>query len=227
MDQISKAYEHIKVILGVSGGVLSMGHLQTIFRRYQLDGAQQAAVMDRLAEIGVGPMPEEDSPQPQQAPVSIRSPGWKRGYTPEQRQQHLNRVRQAYLEHTGENPGLPEQYQAEIPVLKAAVAQEAADGAQRRPEKILSRAVMRIGHYRARKYRKEGWVCGTHSSRGRELLEGWLCWLCSDEELTALVRYCEDPTGAEDSYFEELLLLLLNNTPRIIVHRRLSAEYSD
>lgn len=218
MDQITNAFERIKVIRGVSNGNITIGQFQTIIRLHHLDKSQQAALIAMLVENGIQPVPE--SALPPDIPELSSAPNVppKKEISPEVRAERFAKLLANYQEVLKEIPDLAGQYQEEIPLLKQAIAEKAADSSGKRPDLLLSRAIMVISRYRVREFRHRGWVCGTHVNKVQDYFRRKLNFIYSTQELRDLVQYCADPNAEENSRFEQILLLMLHDTPLTIVH---------
>lgn len=227
MNQIANTFEHIKVIRGVSGGNITVGQIQTIMRRYHLDEAQQAILNTKLSENGIQPVAESQLPPPSPDCSSAPKTPPKKEISPEVRAERFAKLRANYQEALEEIPALARQYQQEVPLLKQAIADEAADSMTKRPDLILTQAIMVISRHRVRDYRHKGWVCGTHSSKVRDYFRRKLNFIYSTEELKALVQYCTDPNAGENAHFDQILLLMLHDMPRTIVHQSIPDYYWD
>ncbi len=114
------------------------------------------------------------------------------------------------------NPNLMEQYQEEAELLKEALAEHRAKS-ERTSDWIVTRAVMEISRYRVRDIRDKGWVCGTYMSRVRERFRCWLSYLFTGEELEQLIQCCLEKKELS-SHQEEVIFILLQNTPSTLVH---------
>ena len=226
MDQITHALEHIKVIRGVTNGNISIGQFQTIIQRYHLDETQISILNTMLSESGIQPVPDSQIRTPISDLASAPKVPPKKEISPEVLAERFSKLLAVYEEALEETPDLAQQYQSELPLLKQAIAEEAANSMTKRPDLILTQAIMVISRYRVREYRHKGWVCGTHSSKVRDYFRRKLNFIYSTEELKALVQYCTDPSSEENAHFEQILLLMLHDTPHTIVHPRIS-EYLD
>ena len=227
MDQVINAFEHIKVIRGLNNGNISLGQLQTILQRYHLDDAQQTALNALLSASGIQPLPDSQLPRPMISFTPAPKVPPKKEISPEVRAERFARLLACYQEALEEAPDLARQYQDELPLLKLAIASEAKDIGVKRPDLVLTKAIMVISRHRVRDIRHRGWVCGTHSSNVRDFFRRKLNFVCSAAEQKALIQYCTDPGAEAESHFDELLLLMLHDAPRIIVHRNLSDPFWD
>lgn len=226
MDQIINAYERINVIRGVSSGVISIGQVQSVAQLYHLDEIQQTALATMLSENGIQPVPDHELRHPVADPPAVPSVPPKTEISPEVRAERLAKALLIYGEDLKEAPDRARQYQEELPLLKQAIVEESTDPMMKRPDVILTRAIMAISRYRVRDTRHKGWVCGTHTNRVKDFFRHKLNFIYSTEELSALVQYCTDLNTEENTRFEQILLLILHDTPQTIVHPRIS-QYLD
>lgn len=215
MDRISQAFERIKVILGVSSGVIVQSQVETVAQIYHLDEAQQKKLAEMLEQNGIPLSAEEYPPAPEAEPKPVK----KADPTPEERHTAFLHDLAHCRAAMSEEPQLAQQYSREIPILKAFIAEWLEDSPDRMSDWIIVKAVMELSSYRAREYRSEGWSCGTSLSHARELFRRRLCYLFCSDTLTELVHYCADPSEETNPHFEEILLLLVHRTPKTIVNR--------
>lgn len=227
MNQIEQVFERIKVVLGVSGGVISIQQVQDIAGLNHLDAAQYAALTTMLSENGIHPIPDQALPQTAPVPETPPVPPQRKEPTPEERAVRFDQTLLSCLKDMAEVPARAEQYREEMPLLKQAIAQADETSKLRKPDRIISRAVMSISRHRVRDIRHKGWVCGTHSNHVRDLLRRRLHAMFSPEELTELIQYCAKANPEKNPHFDEALLVLLHLTPRTIVHPHLSADSMD
>lgn len=227
MDQITSALERIKVIRGVTNGNISIGQVQTIVQRYHLNEAQITELNTLLSENGILPVPDSQIRTPISVPASTPKVPPKKETSSEVRTERFAKLLAVYEEALKETPVLAQKYQEEMPLLIQAIAEEAADTRIKRPDLILTQAIMVISRHRVRDYRHKGWVCGTHASKVRDYFRRKLNFIYSTEELKALVQYCTNPSSEENAHFDQILLLMLHDTPRTIVHQDIPDYYWD
>ena len=104
----------------------------------------------------------------------------------------------------------------ELPLLQTALAEQRMKS-KMPSDRIVTRAVMDISSYRVRDIRDKGWVCGTYMMKLRQNFETFLACLFTEEELKELIQCCIEKKELT-SHQEEILLILLHNTPKTLVH---------
>ena len=107
--------------------------------------------------------------------------------------------------------------QEEVPRLKRYVAEmEKKD--EMSPEIILANCVLKISADRVKKWRTEGWTCGTHRAKSKKLFLKMLQALFTGKELNSLVQYCcLQHQSVKNLEMENALQILLLKAPNTIL----------
>lgn len=229
MDKVKSCYERIRVIRGVSYGFISYEQIQDLFDIFQLDNGQQQSVMEMLENEGCCPVREDEIPKrpfnEDSAPKNTDRLELETDAIVEsneqaskmRRQSYREEMLQSYLQAVKDNPALVNQYQIEENIFRNAIIEHNALH-NKSVFKCISKAAMNISSYRVREINKNGWVCGTYMSHMRDNFERWLQCIFSEDELCEFISFCEKDNEL-DSQYREVLLLILHNIPKTLVHR--------
>ena len=135
---------------------------------------------------------------------------------------YFNTAVEKYTEETQEEPSLISKYEGEIPLLLEEIAAYECKVERLNTAKHnIVNAVMSISDRRVADIRETGWVCGTYMRKVRMYFENWLQNTFSEEELTALVNSIK--SGKELTQKQmQMVMLFLHNTPKTLVHPRMS-----
>ena len=164
VEKVLACVERIHVVKGVSGGFITNEQVDSLCSIFGLDEQQKQQVLVKLEENGIVPIAEEDVPE-KYRPAPPESPQPKE-VTPEEREQiykeRFTEEFEKFQRAIEDEPELARQYQRQIPVLKQALADQHGDTQSTTMEKVMA-AVLYLSRYRARPYRRRGWVC-VHAS---------------------------------------------------------------
>lgn len=101
-----------------------------------------------------------------------------------------------------------------------------------RPAYIVAAAIVHVGMGQARERLKkrgaDGWICGTYTNRVVETHERKISRLFPEESLKGLINYCHNDEFGQsqaDKEFENMLSILGENVPDIMIHQFHSLEY--
>lgn len=223
MDRITSCVERIRVIKGVNYGVITNEQIQDLFVALDLNKEQQVQVLSILEKEHITPIPEQEVPQKVRdllVPPSAKAiPKQLDEQTKRQlRRELFDRILNAYRRDLDAAPDLAARYEEELPIFIQAAA-DLAEKNYRTVYRKMANACMAISDYRIRDTRKSGWVCGTHTSRLRELLEHWMQLVFSEDELLDLIDCCVCAKALTPEQMDQIAVLL-HNAPRIHVNYR-------
>lgn len=225
MDKVVSCIERIRVIRGVNYGIITNEQIQELFVFFNLNEEQKKSVYASLEKDKITPIPEDEVPQkvrdlhnPPQIVVVPQE-------LDEQSKRELHRkcfetALDSYRQNLKNKPNLAVIYKSEFPVFKKALT-ELNGKSSHTTYRIIVRACMVISNYRVREARKKGWVCGTYMSRIIEHFEHWVEMVFAEDELTRLVDsivYKKELTQEQ----MDMIMVLLHNTPKTLVHRKIS-----
>lgn len=227
-EKIYRSMEHLRVLAGVSQGMLTPEDMRAVVARYQLDLAQQRDLGELLHRAGLTTVSPEERAARLYVPTPLPVPDVPDEAAVRDAYEALREARlPALLASLEQDPDFARQTEEELSLLRASIADFSMCYG---PEphgwcvaRIVSRAVMDVSRDRIRELRKTGWVCGTHTNRLCRNLHRKLTKQFPEPELAALVSHCSAGAPDVDESFRELSLLLLDIAPRIHVNLRVSA----
>jgi len=213
-QKVSETFERIKVIKGVSNGIISAAQLEAVLGK--LNAMEKAGVLQLMEQAGVCISSEEYNPPP----VRKTTPIQKEGLCPEEiHEAFLQEIQRAKVE-VAAVPELAEQYREERLLLFDYVKQYEEDflSGYRKPAWVITRAASMLSAYRVRDHRSTGWVCGTHAFKVQEVFRRKLSFYLLPEDQEGLIHYCCNSNKEVDEHMENMVFWILRNVPTTIVH---------
>lgn len=218
MDKALACFERIRVVKGVSGGIITNEQVDSLCSIFGLDEAEKQHVLELMARERIVPIPEDEvpeklrpAPKKPPEPKEMTPEEWKQIYK-ERFSEALHRCKCAIEVE----PELGKQYIKEVPVLKQALSDQYGDPRFAASHRVMS-AAMYLSKYRVRKYRKRGWVCGTYMRSVEKYFLNWVRGVFSESELEELIACCGE--GRELTQHQlEMLTVLIHKTPMIRVN---------
>lgn len=230
MDKVYSCLARVRVISGVNHGIIANEQLSFLFDVLNLNEEERNTVLRILEETHIVPIPEDEAPQKVRELYNPPLITVVHKKLDEQTERDIQRnryveVRDAYSQALKNKPILKKIYEEEIPIFCKALA-DLNDKSYRTANRKIVRACMSISSYRVRGARKSGWVCGTYMSRVREHFQHWVQMVFREDELVELIECFVSAKELTPEQMEKVMILL-HNTPKMLVHRRVSLMFDD
>lgn len=224
MDKVKLCFDRIQVIRGVNYGQISNEQIRNVFVAYDLDEEQQVQFFELIHNMGIHPISENEMCRPMQK-VCLQQPEKQFVPTMQNFEERYKNALDACLESLGNDEKLIIQYQDELQLLKHSIS-TASSNSNAKPYQIITRAVMEISSFRVQEIRKKGWVCGTYMSHVRNTFIRWLCFLFTEADMSELICCCTENETLSKKH-QEMLMVILHNTPHTLVHPRYSYYFDE
>lgn len=224
MELVKECIERIKVIKGVSNGLVSYEQIKTIIDFYDLNEEQIKALMKELDSNNIQPIPEAKFPRKEVKRRRGCDEAVRYAISKQDRERRFKKELELCLEALKKNPSLLKQYDEELLILRKYIAEYGEKYEvryEKQEEYILDLAVREIGNLRVKDIRSKGWVCGTYMARLHDRFLRWIFCTFTQEELKELINSC-GKEGELTSYQKAILFVLLHKAPEVLVHPRIS-----
>lgn len=230
MDKVYSCLARVRVISGVNHGIIANEQLSFLFDVLNLNEEERNTVLRILEETHIVPIPEDEAPQKVRELYNPPLITVVHKKLDEQTERDIQRnryveVRDAYSQALKNKPILKKIYEEEIPIFCKALT-DLNDKSYRTANRKIVRACMSISSYRVRGAGKSGWVCGTYMSRVREHFQHWVQMVFREDELVELIECFVSAKELTPEQMEKVMILL-HNTPKMLVHRRVSLMFDD
>ena len=225
MNKVKECFERIQVIRGVNYGQISHEQLNAVFTLYDLEEKQQAEVYRLLQDNGILPVNESELYKSVQVRASKKTSKKKTVTTAKTYEERYKEVWGECFETIKNDEKLINQYCKEIPVLKELILKYSTKY-DNTPYKLITDAVMELSDIRSKEIRKKGWICGTYASQMKNGFKRWLSYNFSEDSVKRLICDCKEERVLGKKNIG-IVIVLIHNTPRIMVHLRDSKFFTD